>query len=338
MTPHEFSPAMALWNHRHAIHERRARFIAIHDAIGYRVDLDLPQLAQWFAAAMEFKPDLILELGRHYGNSTCTFVEAANALSSCRVVSLCLTDDWKTHSWPRVSKVVPPGWNLSLDARVANILAVDYDEILGNSKRVLVLWDAHGYAVAECVLSRILPAIRERAHLVLMHDICDTRFGDWDLGYGGQRLWKGGETIEGGILLGYFYSYVEQAISAMDFTSRNGLTLHTYGESVHEQLTEPERVEIATYLSNFYSPKSLWAWLSLNELPIDFNVSYPQPAPAGSNEFDVHGPLSASKESIDMLQATIRHMEGSPFWKLRGALQWLKPLVDPMRNRFFGPR
>jgi cephalosporin hydroxylase len=333
-----FSPAQALWNNRDLISDKSRRFADMHRAIGYDVDLDLPQLAQWFAVAMEFKPDVIVELGRHYGNSTCTFVEAANHLTGCRVVSLCLTDDWQRHSRARVAKVVEPEWFRPLDARVGDILATDYDDILQGAKRVLVLWDAHGYAVAGCVLGAILPKIRSREHLVIMHDVCDTRYGEWDLKYGDQKLWKGSEPIEGSFLLGHLYSYVEQTISAVDFTSRNHLPLRTFGESLYTDLSELERTRLQQKLADLYSPKSYWAWLSLNELTADAPVSFPQFSRVEPTRFDPHAPLAPTKDNIDKLQAVIAFMEGSPLWKLRNRLQPVKPFADPWLNRFRHPR
>jgi cephalosporin hydroxylase len=61
------------------------------------------------AAVLEFKPDLILELGRAMGNSTAAFTNAANLLgpSACRVLSLCLSYEWHSMPWFLVMRIAP---------------------------------------------------------------------------------------------------------------------------------------------------------------------------------------------------------------------------------------
>ena len=61
------------------------------------------------------------------------------------------------------------GLDLDHDAR-PNRLDVDYEQLFSTAGRVLLLWDAHGFEIAETVLGRILPVIASRPHLVLMHD------------------------------------------------------------------------------------------------------------------------------------------------------------------------
>ena len=42
---------------------------------------------------------------------------------------------------------------------------MDYQRLFEGSERVLLLWDAHGFEIAEMVLGRILPLIADRPHL-----------------------------------------------------------------------------------------------------------------------------------------------------------------------------
>src|SRR5918996_4862142 len=90
------TPAQAYWNQRHAIADRKDRILRLAEAVDWEQDLFPSQWAQLMSLALEFRPDLILELGRGSGNSTCAFVEAAHLLckDSPHVVSLCLTDTW----------------------------------------------------------------------------------------------------------------------------------------------------------------------------------------------------------------------------------------------------
>src|SRR5262249_29991696 len=150
-----------------------------------------PQWAQWYSVALGFKPDLILELGRDRGNSTSLFTQAAARLSTTRVVSLCRSGDWASLVVPRLARVVNSAWFDRLDARVADIVPADYAAILDRSRRVLLLWDAHGFEIAEIVLGEILPRLAEREHLMLMHDISDNRYAGVSRSYNGQPLWKG---------------------------------------------------------------------------------------------------------------------------------------------------
>ena len=111
------SPAQAYWRQRHALSECRDRILALCDAVNWPTDLHPYQWAQLMGYALEFAPDLILELGRGKGNSTCAFTQAANKLESgaCRVVSLCQSDSWERESLPRVRQVVPAEWFDPLD-------------------------------------------------------------------------------------------------------------------------------------------------------------------------------------------------------------------------------
>ena len=68
-------PGRAYWNQRQVLLEARPRIEALVETIGENTDLTPFQWAQLLAYTLEFKPDLILELGRGAGNSTCVFTE-----------------------------------------------------------------------------------------------------------------------------------------------------------------------------------------------------------------------------------------------------------------------
>ena len=172
------SPAQAYWRQRAAVREATSRLVALQEAVDHLSNLSPPQWAQLLAFALEFRPTLILELGRQLGNSTCVFTEAANRLpvGSCRVLSLCRSDDWEARTAPRLRGIVPPEWFSPLRAELADILTWDYRSLIRADDRVLVFWDAHGFEIAECVLGEILPLLADRPHVVAMHDLSDARY------------------------------------------------------------------------------------------------------------------------------------------------------------------
>ncbi len=281
------APAASVWNQRHALAARRERVLALAGAVGRPGDLWPHQWAQLMAFAADFGADLILELGRGYGNSTCAFTEVAqwDATGSARVLSLCLSTDWPARTRAEVAKVVPPEWFDRLDAREGDILGYDFAGALGGAKRVLLFWDAHGYDVAECVLGRIMPLLAGRPHVVVMHDLRDARYlPDATSSYGGQRLWRGNNWSGPRLRLGHIDTAVEQAVAALDFTSRNGVALHSADHSLRTELGADalRREELTRLLGErLFSLEASWFWFSLNEGagPYTFPVFVPPVTP-----------------------------------------------------------
>ena len=265
------TPASAYWNQRFALAACRERLLALHTAIGDPNSLSGPQFAQLFAYAMEFQPDLILELGRGDGNSTCLFTEAANQLGPdrCRVLSLCRTPSWESTPPAAVADLVPSEWFAPLTTYSGDILDFDYAPLPGNPRRVLVFWDAHGYDIAECVLGAILPRLVEREHVVLMHDLSDSRYlGPEHRPYGTNRLWRANDVSGRALWLGKIYSPFEQAVAVLDFATRNNLQLRSADESVRSELHVDEKKvsEMRRLIGEeFYSHRAQWFYFSLNE-------------------------------------------------------------------------
>lgn len=320
--PAFFSPAMALWNQREQLLRSHERLKALKQVVNDNVCLHPYQWAQWFSVALEFQPDLILELGRAWGNSTCVFTEAAGLLENCRVLSLCLSNGWEERTRPRVAEVVPPEWFTPLEARRANLLASDPAELVGNAQRVLVVWDAHGYEIAEFVLGALMPVLQDRAHLVLMHDISDTRYAASSNDYDDKGLWRGNNDGYTRLRLGYMDSAVEQAVAMVDFTSRNGLELHSSDHSFHTELSDAQAAELQESLGDWFLLIGHWFWFSLQEHNTDSPIFFPTftalPEYQSEQDFEPLGPLSATPQNIRPLQEQIRAMQHSPFWKLRG--------------------
>src|SRR3989442_2608248 len=145
----EFDIARFYYDQRVSLAEDAGMLNALIGATRAEYDLAPPQWAQWYSVALGFRPDLILELGRSKGNSTALFCQAATRLGRTRVVSVCNSKDWVEETLPRLKPLVPAGWFDPLDARMADILETDYEEIVKGSSRVLVVWDAHGFEIAE---------------------------------------------------------------------------------------------------------------------------------------------------------------------------------------------
>ena len=267
--PLEITAASSLWNQRHLVAELKTRIRDLCKAIDWENDLELYQWVELLSFTLEFSPDLILELGRGRGNSTCVYTEAANHLSECKVISVCNSTDWENISLPRVKEVVPGNWFEPLTIINGDILTLNYEMLLGNSQRVLLFWDAHGFAIAECVLGGILPLLVDREHIVIMHDISDNRYVDQDyFDYRGERIWRGADKQSARLCLGDYNSLQEQLVAIIDFTTRNKLSLNSADYSLQTELRhDPEKlIELNRLLGEpFFRLMGHWFWFSLNE-------------------------------------------------------------------------
>ncbi len=267
----EFRPATAYWNQRHVLTASRDRILALRDAVGHGCDLDPFQWAQLTAAALEFAPDLILELGRGKGNSTVAFTEAAFlAGGPTRVLSLCLSSDWEEQTLPRLRPLVTEEWLNNLTALRTEILSFDFATALKDAKRVLLFWDAHGFDIAECVLARILPLLADRQHLVIMHDLSDVRYAGRPPEYRGDGIWKGNDWSGPLVRLGRIDSNVEQAIAAIEFTTRNEIALESADHSYHTGLSSIQQTEMRELLGPLFDANAHWFYFSLNERPAPY--------------------------------------------------------------------
>ncbi len=279
-----FTAGGAYWRQRGALARSRERILALFHAVDEPGnDMVLYQWVQLLALALDYAPDLVIELGRGHGNSTCMFTEAINQLGpqGRSVVSLCLSDAWETRTVPRIAPVVPPGWLAPLDVRRGDILRLDYAPLVATARRVLVFWDAHGFDIAECVLGEILPLVAHKEHLVVMHDLTDARYcGPYFRHYGERGLWKGANDWSGPQLcLGPVNSCVEQAVAIVDFTSRNDLTLHSADESIRAEIGgDPGRCTVMAEVlgEDFFSLYAHWFYFSLNERAEPATFTFPR--------------------------------------------------------------
>jgi hypothetical protein len=263
------TPGSAYWNQRFAVQNARDRLLSLWRTVGHPVDLSGFQIAQLFALALEFQPDLIIELGRGYGNSTCVFTEAAHRLPNpCHVISLgdCATWDHKTI--PRLRSVADEDWFRPLEAPIGDILAFDFEKALAGKKRVLIFWDAHGFEVAEYVLGTLLRLVQNMPHIVALHDMTDLRYSGEPDPNGEYAVWKGSDNGEGRFCIGNLYSKVPQAISVLDFANRNRLTFDSADHSIQTTIgLDPlKKSEMHSVVGpELFDTKAFWFWFTLNE-------------------------------------------------------------------------
>lgn len=272
--------AQAMWNQRYRLAEMADGLRQLMRLVDRPGDFSPPQWLQVAAMTLDFQPDLIIELGRAHGNSTCCFLEAAERLQfdvDCRLLSLCLTRIWSRQVEPRLRQVRPAHWLARGQFLRHDILKFDFTPHLERARRCLVFWDAHGFEVAECVLGHILPLLERKPHLVLMHDLSDLRYCLAPRDYGDCGLWKGENAGQAGFRLGHVYSRVGQALAILDFAARNELPLHSADESLQTELKpdRPRLRELRRLIGrDLLALHGHWFWFTLNEATGPF--TYPR--------------------------------------------------------------
>ena len=303
----------ALYNHHHTVIANAPRLRSLFEAVGRERDLSLPQWCHLYTLALEFRPDLIIELGRGRGNSTCVFTEATQQVPGCRVVSFCIADDWDRLTRPKVTRAVPGDWFTRLDARREDIRAVDFAALTEGAARVLVFWDAHGFEVADCVLARLMPAIADRPHVVAMHDITDSRYCGSPADYRGLPFWRGQEEGWSGrhapLRLGWIETVVDQVIPTLDFLARNGLELHSADHDVHVDIVgKPERLRELekNYPDGDFATVNHWAYFSLND------TTGPYHFPAYDGGLDAGQGVAPARVGTETAEHSPSNQERSP--------------------------
>jgi hypothetical protein len=241
------------------------------DAVGHPGDLGLCQWAQLIAFMLEFAPDVAIDLGRGWGNSTTALMIAANLQASqrsCRVISICQSDEWQKTTSGRVAQIVSPHWFDLLEVYQTNILAFDFEKALGDAASVLVFWDTNRFDVAECVLGYLMPLIARRRHVVAVHDISDARYSSYARIYGKHRLWNMKDSMKGSLIVGDVWSSSEDVVPILDFVSRNSLSLFSADHSLRVgAIEDPDSsARVRRTLGDLFSAEAHWRWFSLNEV------------------------------------------------------------------------
>ncbi len=279
--------ASALWNHRGEISRVKDRLAKFHQMVNWPRDLDLGTWIQLYAICLEFAPDLVLELGRGYGNSTCVFTEAANQLVGAKVVSIGYDAEraWSSQTALRMNKVVPREWFGPLHILEQDIFNTDFAEICAQGKRIFLFWDAHGRDLAYYVLGEVLPQLQNKRHIVVVHDISDARDVDVDPSY----LRADGLPQN---RLGDLVSPYEEIVPLYDFLSRNRIVYDTPFRSLHRGIfhDEQRRAELEKcWGQEFQGPSPLvagsWIYFDMNQRhgnDLKRKVAFPEPTTAGS--------------------------------------------------------
>ena len=226
--------------------------------------LPWPDWISLACTALEFQPDLVLELGRGMGTSTALF-----QFFGFPVISTCRTRNWLDQTMPALASIHAIDWGTNVTAIVGEIADQDYEALTQGANRVLLFWDAHGYEIADTVLAKILPMLAGREVLVACHDLRDSRYFHNDREYDGKALWRRQEEPDSlFVRLGNIHSTFEQLISIVDFTSRNAIELCS---PTHSIISDPA---LRSALPDPQWPYCYWHYFML---PTDRLMTFPRP-------------------------------------------------------------
>jgi hypothetical protein len=270
----------AVLKHIKRLRELESKIVEIHDLIGSFGEPGLfsSEMLSIAALAIEFNPDLILELGRGLGTSTALF-----RLIGMPVASICRSRAWNDHTATALQQVLSIDWTANIDAIIGEITEQNYPALLADTRRVMIFWDAHGYDVAETVLTEILPNLVGREVLSICHDMRDSRYCPADREYQNQPMWRGQSELYNFVRCGNVHSSFEQLISILDFTSRNGIP---FISPTHALATNEETKSLFPHLG---WPIGLWHYF---EIPSDKQLTFPNKRPKDEVSLDDTGALS----------------------------------------------
>lgn len=270
-----FNSGKALWSRRKNIYQVKKRLKLLANSIGRLSDSSLAQYAQLYSITLEFKPSLIIEVGRGWGNSTAVLVEAANKLTNTRkVVSLCLANDWQERIRAKIEQVVEKDWFSKLEARIEDYTKLDIKTLVKQNDSVLFFLDAHGWDVIEHFLSNTLPILQKHKHLILVHDVLDVRYHNHLRKYT-KNIWRGYNEEQkelSDLIINNMASPFEEIISIHDFSQRNYLEIHSVEHEIRQNIHNKQKKieELSTNLgTEMSSPVSSFIWFSLNEAKTD---------------------------------------------------------------------
>jgi hypothetical protein len=279
-----FSPAAALWENREKLTDAMSEIDTVRNALetatGGPRDFIRQQWLQLVSVVYHFKPDLIIELGRGYGNSTCAMAIAQKLLKPqpCRLLSLCLSTSFADTSRPHLeANLADKAFFSSLEALNEDITRYDFSADVARAKRVFVFWDAHGYDLAVGLLARLFPALVGKEHLAVVHDMADLKYlGDDYRRYDSEAEWKSNGSAPAKYILGDIGSQYEEGIALVDFLGRNRLAFRSAESSYFQDLTDQQRVELEERFGADFSRLGFWYHFSLNDAG-DRQLTFPHP-------------------------------------------------------------
>jgi hypothetical protein len=286
-----FSAAQAIWNNRirlsEALPEIRTVRSTLQDAIGGPRDFVHQQWLQVVSAVYEFKPDLIIELGRGYGNSTCALSVAAKMLrpAPCRILSLCLASSFVEISRPFLeTHLEEKSLFEPLTALQCDIQAYDFARDVEKAQRIFIFWDAHGYDLAMALLAKLFPLLQGKPHLALVHDMADLKYMDQHLRrYGTEEAWLKAGSSAPKYVLGDVGSQFDEGVALVDFLGRNQIPFRSAESSYFSELSQEQLAELSELFGADFSRYGFWYCFSLNDAegaPISFPPSPPPPTQA----------------------------------------------------------
>ncbi len=291
----QFSPAAALWENREKLTDAMCEIetvrTALETATGGPRDFIRQQWLQLVSVVYHFKPDLIIELGRGYGNSTCAMAVAQKMLKPqpCRLLSLCLSTSFADTSRPHLeTNLADKSLFSSLEALNEDITRYDFSADVARAKRVFVFWDAHGYDLAITLLARLFPALVAKDHLAVVHDMADLKYlGNDYRRYDSDAAWKSTGSAPAKYILGDIGSQYEEGIALTDFLGRNGLAFHSAESSYFSELTEEQASELDRRFGANFSRFGFWYYFSLNDAA-NRELTFPRPAPGTGSDHAAH--------------------------------------------------
>lgn len=237
-------------------------------------NLLFPQALMLSAAALELNADVVLDLGTGGGNSATAFALARG--QAARIYTFDVAPAWDQGLKQKLGDMghlIEP----FVTPVVGDIAASDFSPLLQDAERVLVFWDAHGYAIADRVLCHLMPLIADRPHLIICHDISDNRVGG-QRSYGGKPFWRGvaganenADTAYSNI--GWVTSRVEQVIPILDFCWRNDTELRSLDFELHHLVATEQRIAWLEKLGMPSDSTFAMAYFRLGAAPRQFPAS-----------------------------------------------------------------
>ena len=146
----------------HALFQQQSAVVAalpdlprLHGAlsrIAENPDMPCGDYVSLSATVLEFRTPSDFGTRRRYWILNSFVGVWGNGKLDCEVVSVCLSE----HRWNEARDLLEHDATKLTRALKCEIADVEYESVLANHDRVLVLWDAHGFDVAEIVLSTIV--------------------------------------------------------------------------------------------------------------------------------------------------------------------------------------
>jgi len=268
-----FSVAQALWENRQRMAEVLPELRAVREclqaAAGGPRDFVQQQWVQLASTVYAFKPDLIIELGRGYGNSTCSMAIGAKMLQPlpCRILSLCLSTSFNDVTRPYLdSALTDQSLFAPLEALTCDISSYDFRADIEDARRVFIFWDAHGYDLAMGLLSGLFSQLQGKPHLAIVHDMADLKYMEPECRrYGNESAWLKFGSAPPKYILGDVGAQYEEGIALVDFLGRNRIPFKSAESSYFPELSELQLLELNQLFGADFSRYGFWYSFSLTE-------------------------------------------------------------------------